>query len=133
MLWHDTNKLLQAAGMKRLRTSACCLQCCLESCFVFKSLSRDGTVVPACGRVHAAGLCWPKSSLADCMGHRTGVCIHLLQVKHHLPSPTNRQFPVKSWRLIRECWPASGYANPSFGHSFIPSPQRCQRSQRCQL
>jgi len=32
-----------------------CLQCCPQSCFAFKSLSRDGTMVAACGKVHAAG------------------------------------------------------------------------------
>ena len=30
-------------------------------------------MVPACGRVHATGLCYPGTSIADCIGHRTGV------------------------------------------------------------
>ena len=90
--------------MKRLCRSACrigCLQCCPESCFAVKSLSRNGTMLPACGTVLDAGLCWPKRSIPDCIGHRTGVCIHLRRsdVTFQLRRIVTSLY--KSWRLIR--------------------------------
>jgi len=76
----------------------------LRKLFCFQE---SGTMVPARVRVHAAGFCWHVTSIADCIGHRTGVYTPP-QVRCHLPSPTNRLFPVQklaSDSLHNAGWP----------------------------
>ena len=58
-------------------------------------------MLPACGTIHAAGLCWPKRSIPDCMGHRTGECIHLRRSDGTFQVRRVVTFLIKSWRLIR--------------------------------
>ncbi len=68
-LWHDAKNMVQAAAMKSQCRLACTigpLQCCQEA--VLLSRAQYDTVFQSCGRVHAASLGWPGTSIADCVG-----------------------------------------------------------------